>query len=78
LSSPMRPSPQRERSALSSFASNKTMRVLRLDLCYEPACLRSVFLVVEILKTRMLTPPPGPQCKIKPTNMLASTTCALL
>lgn len=50
LSSPMRPSPQRERSALSSFASNKTMQALRLDLCYEPACLRSVFLVVEILK----------------------------
>jgi hypothetical protein len=41
LSSPMRPSPQRERSALSSFASNKTMQVLRLDLCYEPACLRA-------------------------------------
>jgi hypothetical protein len=35
------------------------MQAMRLDLCYEPACLRSVFVLVEILPLRLLTPPQG-------------------
>lgn len=43
LSSLVLPSPPRARSALSSFPflSNETMQHLRLDFCYEPACLRA-------------------------------------
>jgi hypothetical protein len=55
------PSPPRARSALSSFPflSNKTMQHLRLDFCYEPACLRSVFLLLEAFSLKLLTPPQG-------------------
>lgn len=35
------------------------MQALRLDLCYEPACLRLVLLVLQILTHRLLTPPQG-------------------
>lgn len=72
LSSLVLPSPPRARSALSSFPflSNETMQHLRLDFCYEPACLRSVFPPSRNFSIQVANPSSGPHCNTKPACVL--------